>query len=264
MSFLRTAAFRVSSAARAARPATSLRVAERQPWQRLAQRRSYASSHGEHGQAQSSEIPWIATGVAMTAGGLFFVLNQDLGHGPGHDEDHHAEAHETHGKNKGQDEPNTDDDKTGDGATKSDDTADDKKDIAKDTAKPQQKEGKVDKPDDDSKPEAGRLDAGEDVGLKGHSPSEGQKATGPGKASPDQSDKPDPRGKPKSTNEMSGKQEGLSNSDTRHSSPISNQDDKSKKGEGVAESAKLKGTVSTERPPAENKEERGKTQIDKN
>jgi hypothetical protein len=125
----------------------------------------------------------------MTAGGLFFVLNQDLGHGPGHDEDHHAEAHETHGKNKGQDEPNTDDDKTGDGATKSDDTADDKKDTAKDTAKPQQKEGKVDKPDDDSKPGAGRPDAGEEGGLQGHSSSESQKATDSGKASPDQSDK---------------------------------------------------------------------------
>jgi hypothetical protein len=62
---------------------------------------------------------------------------------------------------------------------------------------------------------------------------------------------------------MSGKQEGLSNSDTHHSSEISKQDQKSKKGEGVAETAKLKGTVSTDRPGAENKEERGKAQVDK-
>lgn len=74
---------------------------------------------------------------------------------------------------------------------------------------------------------------------------------------------PDPRGKPKSSNETSGKQEGLSNTDTHHSSQISKQDDKSKKGEGVAETAKLKGTVSTDRPGAENKEERGKAQQDK-
>ena len=40
----------------------------------------------------------------------------------------------------------------------------------------------------------------------------------------------------------------MSNTDTKHSSEISKQDEKSKKGEGVAESAKLKGTVSTERP----------------
>jgi hypothetical protein len=47
---------------------------------------------------------------------------------------------------------------------------------------------------------------------------------------------------------MSGKQEGMSNSDTHHTSQISKHDEKSKKGEGVAETAKLKGTVSTDRP----------------
>lgn len=73
----------------------------------------------------------------------------------------------------------------------------------------------------------------------------------------------DPRGKPKSTNETSGKQEGLSNADTHHSSEISKQDDKSKKGEGVADTAKLKGTVSVDRPGAENKEERGKAAMEK-
>jgi hypothetical protein len=62
---------------------------------------------------------------------------------------------------------------------------------------------------------------------------------------------------------MSGKQEGLSNTDTKHSTPVSESDDKSKKGEGVAETAKVKGTVSTDRPQAENKEERGKAQQDK-
>lgn len=74
---------------------------------------------------------------------------------------------------------------------------------------------------------------------------------------------PNPRKEPKSFNEMSGKQQGLSNDETGHSSNISEQPEKSKKGEGVAETAKLKGTVSTDRPPAENKEERGKTSIDK-
>jgi len=62
---------------------------------------------------------------------------------------------------------------------------------------------------------------------------------------------------------MSGKQEGLSNADTHHTSQISKQPEKSKKGEGVAESAKLKGTVSTNRPGPENKEERGKAQMEK-
>jgi hypothetical protein len=55
----------------------------------------------------------------------------------------------------------------------------------------------------------------------------------------------------------------LSNDDTHHTSQISKQPEKSKKGEGVAESAKLQGTVSTNRPGPENKEERGKSQMDK-
>jgi hypothetical protein len=55
----------------------------------------------------------------------------------------------------------------------------------------------------------------------------------------------------------------LSNDNTEHTSQISKQPEKSKKGEGVAETAKLQGTVSTERPGAENKEERGKAQQDK-
>ncbi|KAF2251799.1 hypothetical protein BU26DRAFT_561604 [Trematosphaeria pertusa] len=90
-----------------------------------------------------------------------------------------------------------------------------------------------------------------------------EKSEGNAEAPPDKSDEPNPRKEPKSQNETSGKQEGMSNTDTKHTSEISKQDEKSKKGEGVAESAKLKGTVSTERPGAENKEERGKAQQDK-
>ena len=55
----------------------------------------------------------------------------------------------------------------------------------------------------------------------------------------------------------------MSNDETGHSSDIHNNPDKSKKGEGVAETAKLKGTVDPNRPQAENKEERGKTSQDK-
>lgn len=68
---------------------------------------------------------------------------------------------------------------------------------------------------------------------------------------------------PKSFNETSGKQQGISNDETHHTSQISKHPEKSKKGEGVAETAKLKGTVSTDRPGAENKEERGKSSVDK-
>jgi hypothetical protein len=48
---------------------------------------------------------------------------------------------------------------------------------------------------------------------------------------------------------MSGKQDATySNEEAKHPMPISKMDDKSKKGEGMAETAKVQGTVSTERP----------------
>ena len=47
---------------------------------------------------------------------------------------------------------------------------------------------------------------------------------------------------------MSGKQAGLSNTDTKHSYKIDEMDDKSKKGEGGPDTAKLQGTVDPNRP----------------
>lgn len=49
-------------------------------------------------------------------------------------------------------------------------------------------------------------------------------------------------------NQTSGKQQGLSNDDTGHTRNAAADPKYSSKGEGVAETAKLKGTVSTERP----------------
>ena len=47
---------------------------------------------------------------------------------------------------------------------------------------------------------------------------------------------------------QSGKQEGLSNTDTKHSTNIADNPEKSKKGEGAPETAKSKGTVDPGRP----------------
>ncbi|KAF1921520.1 hypothetical protein BDU57DRAFT_435527 [Ampelomyces quisqualis] len=242
MSFLRCGALRASSLARSSR---LIRSAGRQPWQTAVQRRTYASGHGAHGASLASEIPWMVGALAGTAGGLYFVLNQDLGHRAGHDKDDHAE---THAKNEGQDDSG-DDDSQGDST-----------DVGKDVAKSKPAEdGDDEQPEDAGKPGAGKPDKKKSGDASGDEPKNDE----PGEASPDKSDKPDARGKPKSFNETSGKQEGLSNADTHHSSQISKQDDKSKKGEGVAETAKLKGTVSPDRPGAENKEQRGKAQMDK-
>jgi len=54
-----------------------------------------------------------------------------------------------------------------------------------------------------------------------------------------------------SQNTTSGKQEGLSNADTKHSTAAEDETSKSPKPEGGAESAKAKGTVKVEREPAE-------------
>ncbi|KAF2137454.1 uncharacterized protein K452DRAFT_235859 [Aplosporella prunicola CBS 121167] len=51
-----------------------------------------------------------------------------------------------------------------------------------------------------------------------------------------------------SQNQQSGKQEGLSNTDTKHSTDPVSDPNKSTKGEGTAETAKVKGTVSPNRP----------------
>ncbi|KAF2083996.1 hypothetical protein K490DRAFT_69256 [Saccharata proteae CBS 121410] len=56
-------------------------------------------------------------------------------------------------------------------------------------------------------------------------------------------------------NQMSGKQAGLSNTDTKHSTDVASNPEKSKKGEGSVETAKTKGTVSPDRPAAEDEED---------
>lgn len=48
-------------------------------------------------------------------------------------------------------------------------------------------------------------------------------------------------------NTQSGKQEGLTNTDTKHSYDITNDPTKSKKAEGGPDTAKLKGTVDPKR-----------------
>ncbi|KAI4954400.1 hypothetical protein J4E91_002113 [Alternaria rosae] len=237
MSFIRSSALRASSLARAARPARCIRAAELQPWQRAVQRRTYASGHGPEGEAKSSDVPWMAAAVVGTTLGLYVVVTQDTNHGA----EHHPLG-DPHGEGGAE--------KTGTGSTvgeenKEDESEEETKDESKDESEDESKE---EPKSDQQNPEKPTKENSEEKDSQ----------------SPDQSDKPDPRkDETKSQNEMSGKQKGLSNDNTHHTSQISKQEEKSKKGEGVAETAKLQGTVSTERPGAENKEERGKAQQDK-
>jgi len=58
--------------------------------------------------------------------------------------------------------------------------------------------------------------------------------------------------------EMDTKQKGLSNTPTRHSTAIHEDPEKSKKGEGVPETAKLMGPVDPKRPQAESPDRKDK------
>ncbi|KAF2646304.1 hypothetical protein P280DRAFT_486002 [Massarina eburnea CBS 473.64] len=233
MSFARSAALRASSLARCARTARIVRAAElQQPWQRTIQRRTYASAHG--GEAvKKSDLPWAVGAVVSTVVGLYVVVNQDTG---GHHDEHHDEAHEEH-------EESQEESKEDQPEEKAEDKSEDKPEKKSD----EKAENKPEKSDDKSEEKKDKKDESKD-----------------NESSPDDSDKPTPRKDSKSQNETSGKQEGLSNTDTKHSTQIDQDDQKSKKGEGSAETAKLKGTVSTDRPQAENKEERGQSKSDKN
>ncbi|KAL8857516.1 MAG: hypothetical protein Q9178_005844 [Gyalolechia marmorata] len=61
-------------------------------------------------------------------------------------------------------------------------------------------------------------------------------------------DKAAPSKSPVGTNTTSQKQEGLTNTDTKHSLELDSNPEKSKKGEGVVETAKVKGSVDPGRP----------------
>ncbi|KAF2196725.1 hypothetical protein GQ43DRAFT_444860 [Delitschia confertaspora ATCC 74209] len=230
MVLARSSALRASSIARLARPARSCRIAELQPWQRALQqnaRRTYASEHGAHGAAtKTSDLPWAVAAVLATGVGLYTVTTQDTSHGTHHDE-HLDELHAREQKGE----------------------------VVQPEAIGEEKQ------ESEPKEEESAEEPAADESKEGIQPS-AHKTDDKAPSNPADSDLPDARKEPKSQNEISGKQEGLDNDDTKHTANIENDPEKSKKGEGVAESAKLKGTVAADRPDATNKEERGKARQD--
>ncbi|KAL8737977.1 MAG: hypothetical protein Q9181_001159 [Wetmoreana brouardii] len=65
---------------------------------------------------------------------------------------------------------------------------------------------------------------------------------------PESTDKPAGSKMTSSPNQISAKQHGLSNTQTKHSTDLDNNPEKSKKGEGYVETAKAQGTVDPGRP----------------
>lgn len=126
----------------------------------------------------------MAAAVAGTVGGLYFVVTQDLGHGPGHDEDHHAEGHETHGKND-EDEPSEDD--QGQGGDKGSDSREESKGVGEEEK--QAAKNATTRNEGTGKKDASSASGIPDKKKAGDASNEEPKPQEPGEATPDKSDK---------------------------------------------------------------------------
>jgi len=201
---------------------------------------------------KTSDLPWAASAVAMTIVGTYIALQP---HDPvsdhGHD-DEHGEKHEDNEEDtveKSEDE--------------SEEKSEDKEEKPKDEGKSGDDDGgdegeeKKDDSNDDSKDDSKSVDAGEDI-KKGATKnkvdikkSEGDQGKGANKKRIDS-----PAGKTIGEGSSSGEYEddeaqkaqaGFSNTDTKHSTDPAKDPTKSSKGEGTAETAKIKGTVDPDR-----------------
>lgn len=267
MSFLRVAAIRSSpsaifsqSAVRAVRRTTS------QPCLRIGSqtgRRGYASA--TETIKKTSDLPWAATAVVVTAVGTYIALSpSDAGHG--HDS-HHGDHGKGHDEHKEKEEPKEEKEESKDEPEASEESTEDKKDDEK-PAEEDKSEAKSDKEEeskDDSKSEGESKDdtnASEDAGTEGDSQKGATKNKEDIKHREEDSGKgatkvrmDSPAGKTIGEGSSSGegdeqnkKQAGVSNTDTKHSTDPNADPGKSSKGEGTAETAKIKGTVQADRP----------------
>ncbi|KAI4214188.1 MAG: hypothetical protein LQ351_003273 [Letrouitia transgressa] len=238
-------------------PAQGARITARsRSWQQI-QRRTYASQGGQSTHKSGSDLPWaIASGV-VTIPTLIYLLRQ----GPlkdrsnDHGDEEHGE-HREHGKGDGEAQENIEDDQESGEDNKADSTAEggtNEGDSGSDGGADKGSSETLPKTSNDNEAtteESSEQEKAtpEESSSEGQEGSDGKPQDRPEEGDTGDGDKPDPRKAPGSWNTMSGKQEGISNSDTRHSTDVSHNPDKSTKGEGVAETAKLKGTVDPQRP----------------
>ncbi|KAB8299786.1 hypothetical protein EYC80_000038 [Monilinia laxa] len=222
-------------------------------------RRTYASGGHEHAKAGGDAV-WAAGAVAVTVPTCWFLISNkpesSHGHG-GHGDGHgaHAEEHEeeeekpeekeddkpaeSEEKPEEKEEPKKSDESDSDDETKDQDTPA--------TSDDESVVGETDKNVQKSVPDAKggnktRLESKAAI-KQGEDGSEGSEE--------EPSDKAAASKEPQGKNSQSGKQEGLSNTDTKHSTDITNDPSKSKKSEGAPETAKVKGTVDPNRPQPE-------------
>jgi len=248
MALSRATALRTSSVNAFARSARSVRRSGSQQCLRLSQqpaRRGYASAAGDAVKKAGSEIPWALGAVVMTVGGSWLALQPRSAPHEDHGDEHHGEeeheekeesseeADKPEESSEGSDEPKEDE---GEGAPKEESSEPEEKpeeeaeSDGKGQAETPTKKGKTKNKDETVKHES----AGS-AGDKKRIDSDNAKNIGEG-ASSDTGD------------EMTDKQKGVSNTDTKHSTDPSKDPTIGNKGEGTADSAKVKGTVKADRP----------------
>ncbi|KAF2396872.1 hypothetical protein EJ06DRAFT_533596 [Trichodelitschia bisporula] len=210
MASLRTAALRMPSSASLVRPASFLRT----PVVRRCAARQYASSSSSPAMRQaSSDLPWLLAAVGVSVPGVFMILNS----GDTSTKPHGHDPHDLKPEKQVPDHPKEK------GAPK--DSPSGTEEGAPSNKGPTNKEDTDDhKSEVDAKGHKKRIDSGYGTKVgEGVSSGEGD--------------------------EMGGKkQAGNSNTDTKHSSDVSENTDKSRKGEGTVDSAKVKGTIKPDRP----------------
>jgi len=208
----RHSAFRMPLATRFAQPARIIRSAEQQPWQRVFQHTARRGyASAGHALKKSSDLPGLLSAIAITIPSTWYILQSSPSGGHDHDDSHDHDA--GHGEEKHEEK---------EGESKEEQPEASEKDESASEEKPKEGENPAQLADDSKKPDDSKP-----------------------------RDEPAPVNLAKSSNEMSGKQEGISNADTGHSELSKKLPEVSKKGEGAPESAKHKGTVSTDRPQAE-------------
>lgn len=200
-------------------------------------------------------MPWLITALAVTVPGVYYVLRPSAeadhgGHGDHGDHEDHASEHKDDDSDKAEDDTSSEEQPEKPSKSSDKEPQDDEKASEKAEDGDQKSEdGDESKGDSDSK--KSRATKVDGVNFAGGTLKHESDAKGGVKKRID-SDLGKNIGEGASSgkgDDMSNKQRGYSNTDTRHSVDIAKDGSgKSKKGEGTAETAKIKGTVDGNRP----------------
>jgi len=240
MAFSRAAALRSSlRCARATRPT----IARPQLLRQVA-RRGYASGHEQ--VKSGGDLLWAIGGVAVTIPSCYYILTSIDTGGHGHDEhgeghgEKHGEEHEAEEKEEGEEEKSEEKSEDAEDSDSGDEKEADTPDTSDD-------EGEDDSEGKNTKETVPDAKGGSKKRIESNAgKTQGEKPESDGDDAP--ADKAAPSKPAGGKNTQSGKQEGLSNTDTKHSSDIGSDSEKSTKADGQPETAKSKGTVDPKRP----------------